>query len=317
MYLLRNGDVIIPLFFSRTMKGQSLSKPAATQRETQQKPVMPNPSKNLINDKVSLLLHCHNGVRKDELHVSLSLPLQSDRNEAFYSQPGVLVMYPKDLAYPTEGGEFQLEQLRGQLPQYKPDFPDQLSLSGGEMEMEMTVADMGNITVNVPVVQGLFGKGRGEKPGVVQRKAADMVDQENRENVGVLKPLFIQKALRKPLQSIESRPPQEQAPTAEEELELLCRQKVLAPPQQKPALVLEPQQDDMDDIEQEIEQLLISKPRNQSVEQVSVVHKENLSLLRDQENRPPLLTKPCGFEFTPNTVDGSLNWPSRGTKYVA
>ena len=255
----------------------------------------------------------------------MSLPPQSDRNEAFYSQPGVLLVYPKELVYPAEGGEFQLEQLRGQLPQYQPVFPDELSLSGGEMEMEMTVADAGNITVNVPVVQGLFGKRRGEKPGLVQVKV-DVVDQENRENVGVSKPLPLQKAQRKPLQSIESQQPQERAPTAEEELEQLCLQKVLPSSQQKPALVLEPQKDDMDDIEREIEQLMLSKPLKQSVEQksrsqlaerVGVVHRENLSLLRDQENMPPLLTKPCGFEFTPNTVDGAVNWPTRGAKYVA
>ena len=255
----------------------------------------------------------------------MSPPPQSDRNEAFYSQPGVVLVYPKELVYPAEGGEFQLEQLRGQLPQYRPVFPDQLSLSGGEMEMEMTVADVVNITVNVPVVQGLFGKGRGEK-AVVQGKVANVVDKENLENAGALKTLPLQKAQRKPLQLIEPQQPQEWAPTAEEELEQLCLQKVLPPSQQKPTLVLEPQKDDMDDIEREIEQLILSKPQNQSVEQksrsqlaekVGVVHRENLSLLRDQENRPPLLTKPCGFEFTPNTVDGSINWPTRGAKYAA
>lgn len=69
------------------------------------------------------------------------------------------VYYPKELVYPQEGGELQPEIVRARLPQYTPSF---LNDSGGECDMDMTMAGGGHITMHVPCVPDLF------KPGAMQ-----------------------------------------------------------------------------------------------------------------------------------------------------
>ena len=67
--------------------------------------------------------------------------------------------YPKELVYPREGGEIQLEQVKARLPQYTPSF---LNDSEGECDMDITMAGGGHITMHVPCVPDLF------KPGAMQ-----------------------------------------------------------------------------------------------------------------------------------------------------
>lgn len=84
---------------------------------------------------------------------------QSERNEAFYSQPGLKYCYQKHLVYPPSGGDFSLEQIRASLPQYRPSLPGDES-GEGDCDMEMTMAVTGNITMHVPVVPNLFKSGK-------------------------------------------------------------------------------------------------------------------------------------------------------------
>jgi len=56
--------------------------------------------------------------------------------------------YAKDKVYPSYGGEFQLEQLRAMLPQYKPSFP---LVDDESCDMEMTTAYPADISTMVPV----------------------------------------------------------------------------------------------------------------------------------------------------------------------
>lgn len=56
------------------------------------------------------------------------------------------------------------------------------------------------------------------------------------------------------------------------------------------------------------------QPPQPRVEEVSVVHRENLSYLKDQENQPRERAKPSGFEFTPGSMEGGLHWPAVGQK---
>ena len=55
--------------------------------------------------------------------------------------------YPKDQVYPASGGEFQLEQLRAVLPQYKVTLP---IAEDDSCDMEMTVAYTANISTMIP-----------------------------------------------------------------------------------------------------------------------------------------------------------------------
>ena len=59
---------------------------------------------------------------------------------------------------------------------------------------------------------------------------------------------------------------------------------------------------------------ILAPPLQPRVEEVSVVHKENLSYLKDQENQPRERAKPSGFEFTPGSMEGGLHWPAVGQK---
>ena len=77
--------------------------------------------------------------------------LQSERNDAFYDQPGVQFHYPKYLIYPKEGGEVSLEQIKASLPQYCPLFPDEREGEEegvGEDDMDLTMAGGGNISTH-------------------------------------------------------------------------------------------------------------------------------------------------------------------------
>ena len=56
------------------------------------------------------------------------------------------------------------------------------------------------------------------------------------------------------------------------------------------------------------------QPPQPAVEEMSVVHKDNLSYLKDQENQPRKMVKPSGFEFTPGSMEGGLHWPAIGQK---
>lgn len=69
------------------------------------------------------------------------------------------VHYPKEIVYPREGGEIQLELVKARLPQYTPSF---LNDSEGECDMDITMAGGGHITVHVPCVPDLL------KPGAMQ-----------------------------------------------------------------------------------------------------------------------------------------------------
>ena len=51
---------------------------------------------------------------------------------------GVQCCYPKDMIYPPDGKEMQLEQVRALLPQYQPIFPEYFV--EGECDMELTEA---------------------------------------------------------------------------------------------------------------------------------------------------------------------------------
>lgn len=85
--------------------------------------------------------------------------LQSERNDAFYNQPGVKYCYAKELVYPREGGELSVEHLRARLLQYRPTF---LEDQQGECDMDITMAAGGHITMHIPVVPDFF------KPGAKQ-----------------------------------------------------------------------------------------------------------------------------------------------------
>ena len=52
-------------------------------------------------------------------------PLQK-RNNDFYKDPSgkTVAMYPKELVYPRQGGEFTLEEIRARLPQYQVNFDE-------------------------------------------------------------------------------------------------------------------------------------------------------------------------------------------------
>ena len=51
---------------------------------------------------------------------------------------------------------------------------------------------------------------------------------------------------------------------------------------------------------------MLEQPR---VEELSVVHKENLSYLKNQENQPREKVKLSGYGFTPGSVEGGPHWP--------
>ena len=86
------------------------------------------------------------------------------------------------------------------------------------------------------------------------------------------------------------------------------------------------QDDDQDDAESEferqMEQLMIDRDQppapptaqaldlpQATVEEMSIVHKANLSYLRNQENQPQELSKVSAFDFTPSSVEGDIHWP--------
>ena len=158
----------------------------------------------------------------------------------------------------------------------------------------------------------------------------------------------VQDRQRKPLQSI--KPPSPADPVLEnepqlDELELLCAeqdQELLQKSQERlnslssgaegRHVTVEnkenaPVDDEDDEFTRQMEQLIIERdqdvapptqtlapPLQPRVEEVSVVHKENLSYLKDQENQPRERAKPSGFEFTPGSMEGGLHWPAVGQK---
>ena len=160
-----------------------------------------------------------------------------------------------------------------------------------------------------------------------------------------------QERQRKPLQSIKppSPPPvpfQEENEPQLDELELLCAeqdQELLQKSQDRlnplssggrakeRHVAIENKEnapvDEEDDFMRQMEQLIIERdqavapltqtlapPLQPRVEEASVVHKENLSYLKDQENQPRERAKPSGFEFTPGSMEGGLHWPAMGQK---
>lgn len=58
----------------------------------------------------------------------------------------------------------------------------------------------------------------------------------------------------------------------------------------------------------------LNQPSQPRVEEANVVHRENLSYLKDQENQPRERAKPSGFAFTPGSMEGGLHWPAVGQK---
>ena len=211
---------------------------------------------------------------------------QSERNDAFYNPPGVIHTYPRKLVYPPEGGEYTLEMLRASLPQYRPSFPNDCDTE--EVDMEMTMAYPINVTMNVPVIPDLFGtkKTLGLGTKVKENSAAQHKTQQ-----------VSQLVQRKPLEVLEV---QDQSQAADDELEKLCAEKdTLLPP--APVQV-----DCVDKVELELEQLMLE---NSSALSAPVPHQKDI---QDKENvlLPPDPVK--GFDFTPNTLDGALNWPMRG-----
>ena len=225
---------------------------------------------------------------------------QSERNDAFYNPPGVTHTYPRKLVYPPEGGEYTLEMLRASLPQYRPSFPNDCDTE--EVDMEMTMAYPINVTMNVPVIPDLFGTkktlGLGTK---VKTDVSCTTDQENSAAQHNNTQQVSQLVQRKPLEVLEVK---DQSQTADDELEKLCAEKdALLPPQEPPAPV---QVDCVDKVELELEQLMLE---NSSALSGPVPHQRDI---QDKENvlLPPGSVK--GFDFTPNTLDGALNWPMRG-----
>ena len=88
-----------------------------------------------------------------------------------------------------------------------------------------------------------------------------------------------------------------------------------------------PVDEEDDEFTRQMEQLIIERdravapptqtlapPLQPRAEEVSVVHKDNLSYLKDQENQPREKAKPSGFEFTPGSMEGGLQWPAVGQK---
>ena len=66
-----------------------------------------------------------------------------------------LSMYPKDLVYPSGGGEIQLEMIRAEWPVYKRKFIFTEPEDNGVCDMDMTEACFGNITLNIPVLSSV------------------------------------------------------------------------------------------------------------------------------------------------------------------
>ena len=83
------------------------------------------------------------------------------------------------------------------------------------------------------------------------------------------------------------------------------------------------------EFERQMEQLMIDRdqapppptapaldPTKTTVEELSVVHKANLSYLRNQENQPQEFLKVSAFDFTPSSAEGGIQWPAVGQKYM-
>ena len=144
---------------------------------------------------------------------------------------------------------------------------------------------------------------------------------------------------RKPLQSIkplsvlrEREQPDPQS-SPDDELELLCAEEDLLPGTGERGVVDENcSEDDLEsEFERQMEELMIdadkAPPSNPApavawtrdhlqptVEEMSVVHKDNLSYLSNQENQPRDEVKASAFDFTPRTVEGDTLWPVFGQK---
>ena len=199
--------------------------------------------------------------------------------------------------YPPEGGEYTLEMLRASLPQYRPSFPNDCDTE--EVDMEMTMAYPINITMNVPVIPDLFGTKK--TLGLATKVKVDTADKENTATQQHNTQQCSQLVQRKPLQVLEVK---DQSQAVDEELERLCAEKdALLPPQKPPTPV---QVECVDKVELELEQLMLEKS---SALSAPVPHQKDI---QDKENvlLPPGPMK--GFDFTPNTLDGNLNWPMRG-----
>lgn len=179
-------------------------------------------------------------------------------------------------------------------------------------------------------------------------------DKENMRENRQLTARTVQDKQRKPLQSIKppspAGPSLENEPQLDE-LELLCAeqdQELLQKSQERLSPLSSsggggrhvsvehkenaPVDEEDDEFTRQMEQLIIERdqavapptlapptqtlvpPLQPRVEEMSVVHKENLSYLNDQENQPRERAKPSGFEFTPGSMEGGLHWPAVGQK---
>ena len=135
----------------------------------------------------------------------------------------------------------------------------------------------------------------------------------------------------------------EQQGSSYDELEQLCaenEQEILQKSRERPnplSVIGGRQQDGRreedaeSEFEREIEQLMIERdqapPSTQTLDpphpqdlphppvgEMSVVHRENLSYLKNQENQPREEVKASGFDFTPSSMEGGLHWPMVGQK---
>ncbi len=229
-----------------------------------------------------------------EFTIGTSPSYQSERNEAFYAQPGVVAVYQKLQVYPKEGGEFQPEQLRACLPQYRPNFPND---SAGEMDMEMTTVNGGVMDMEMTEVCPMniatcvlpgIGKSKGKQTVGVEdvlkgrsgynkeNHPLRVVDQEN----APVAPGSMKSSLqprRKPLQAILGRGrdtgmggggavgssvSRDDSCTAEEELEQLCKENPFG---NSVGSIQKAQQgrtlpgEEVDDIDQQLEKLILEK----------------------------------------------------------
>ena len=157
-----------------------------------------------------------------------------------------VVMYPKNKVYPPEGGEFQLEQLRAALPQYRYHPPEET-----DCDMEMTTAYPGNITELVPVIPSAE---RGKKV-LLERKPAKGLEEKG--GLG----------------------------SVDEEFERLFLDHPAPPAQQV----------EVDPIEQEMEQLMLERERENSYQLQQAV--------TDKENLVKTSTNKTAFQFSPSMTE--------------
>lgn len=169
-------------------------------------------------------------------------------------------------------------------------------------------------------------------------------DKENVRDSKSARQTKLEEKERRPLQSIDpvyALQEDRETNSPDTELELLCAQndqELLQKSREKsnPLSRMEGrdvygENNDQDDAESEferqMEQLMIDRdqapppptvqaldPPKATVEEMSVVHKANLSYLRNQENQPQEFSKVSTFNFTPSSVESGIHWPVVGQK---